>query len=74
LTELDIWFQIGLLYEQQHLYQKAKDTYELVLKDSPKHAKVLQKLGWLHHQPGTPFNDPELAISLISKAIDAGIM
>ncbi|KAI8911566.1 hypothetical protein EDD86DRAFT_188969 [Gorgonomyces haynaldii] len=71
LTELDILFQIGHLYEQQKDYQKAKETYDGVLKENPKHAKVLQQLGWLYHQPGTGFTNPELAVSYLTRSLDA---
>jgi tetratricopeptide (TPR) repeat protein len=72
LTELDIWYQIGSLYEQQKMYQKAKDTYEHVLKESPKHAKVLQQLGWLYQQTNTGFTNPDLAVQCLLKAVDSG--
>lgn len=71
LTDLDIWFQIGHLYEQQKDYQKAKETYDLVLKESPKHSKVLQQLGWLYHQQSTGFTNQELAVSHLLKALDS---
>jgi glucose repression mediator protein len=95
LTEVDIWFQIGHVYEQQkdvslrriyptilpHVgspcfplvqYGAAKDAYERVLKDSPNHAKVLQQLGWLYHQGGASFANQDLAISYLTKSLEAG--
>ena len=48
LSKLDILFQIGHVYEQKKNYVEAKNTYELVLKEAPNHAKVLQQLGWLY--------------------------
>jgi tetratricopeptide (TPR) repeat protein len=94
LTEVDIWFQIGHVYEQQKdvsdhckiclsrlrmlielsslQYGAAKDAYERVLKDSPNHAKVLQQLGWLYHQGGASFANQDLAISYLTKSLEAG--
>jgi tetratricopeptide (TPR) repeat protein len=71
LTELDIWFQIGNLYEQQKMFLKAKETYEQILKESPKHAKVLQKLGWLHHIQSN-ITDQDTAVAFLTKSVDAG--
>ncbi|ERF76950.1 hypothetical protein EPUS_02662 [Endocarpon pusillum Z07020] len=50
LNEEDIWFQIGHVHEQQKDYESAKHAYRRVLERDSKHAKVLQQLGWLHHQ------------------------
>jgi len=43
-----------------------------VLKDSPNHAKVLQQLGWLYHQGGASFANQDLAISYLTKSLEAG--
>ncbi|RKP26306.1 hypothetical protein SYNPS1DRAFT_21908 [Syncephalis pseudoplumigaleata] len=51
LSELDIWFQIGNVHEQQKEYALAKEAFERVLAANPSHAKALQQLGWLYHQP-----------------------
>ena len=53
-------------------YGAAKDAYERVLKDSPNHAKVLQQLGWLYHQGGASFANQDLAISYLTKSLEAG--
>jgi general transcriptional corepressor CYC8 len=74
LTELDILFQIGHLHEQHKEYQAAKEAYEHVIQKSPKHAKVLQQLGWLHHQQGTGFTNQDLAISYLNKSSEVGIL
>ncbi|KAJ3334870.1 hypothetical protein HDU91_002483 [Kappamyces sp. JEL0680] len=70
LTELDIRYQIGLVYEQQKEYALARDAYEKVLEDSPKHAKVLQQLGWLYHQPNTGFTNDAQAVIHLTKSLD----
>ncbi|KAJ1299963.1 hypothetical protein OPQ81_003812 [Rhizoctonia solani] len=60
LTNIDIWFQISHVYEQMKDYTVAKDAYEHVLKDSC--TKVLQQLGWLHHQ--------DMVIVLLTKGLE----
>lgn len=71
LTESDIWFQIGYVYEQKKEYDAAKRAYEHVLGDNPGHAKVLQQLGWLYHQPDTSFCDQQLATQYLRRSLDA---
>lgn len=71
LTEVDILFQIGHVYEQQKEYQLAKEAYERVLQQNPNHAKVLQQLGWLYHQPHAPFSSQDLAIECLEKSLEA---
>ncbi|KAI7884263.1 TPR-like protein [Lichtheimia hyalospora FSU 10163] len=71
LTEIDIWFQIGHVYEQQKEYEKAKDAYERVLADNSDHAKVLQQLGWLYHQPNTTFSNQSQAINFLTRSLKA---
>ncbi|KAJ3311826.1 hypothetical protein HDV04_003566 [Boothiomyces sp. JEL0838] len=71
LTELDIWFQIGHLYEQQKEYGKAREAYERVLAESPKHAKVLQQLGWLYHISNSGFTNQDAAISHLTRSIES---
>lgn len=91
LAHVDIWFQMGHVYEQQKdascrplhspraitysfpQYHRAKDAYERVIQDKPHHAKVLQQLGWLHHQPDAPFRDQDLAIQYLTKSLEAGV-
>lgn len=36
----------------------------------PDHAKVLQQLGWLYHQPGASFADHERAVSYLTKSLE----
>lgn len=43
-----------------------------VLTHQPDHAKVLQQLGWLHHQPGAPFADQDKAVSYLTKSLETG--
>ncbi|KAK9473741.1 glucose repression mediator protein [Dipodascopsis tothii] len=71
LTEIDIWFQIGHVYEQRKDYKLAKEAYERVLIDDPNHAKVLQQLGWLYHQQNSSFANQDLAITYLTKSLEA---
>lgn len=68
LTEVEIWFQIGHVYEQKKDFAKAKEIYERVLQRNPEHAKVLQQLGWLHHQQSGEA-DQELAVQWLTKSL-----
>lgn len=70
LTKVDIWFQIGNIYEQQKEYKLAKDIYEHILSENPDHAKVLQQLGWLYHQPNTSFTNQDHAIQYLTKSLE----
>ncbi|KAH8160058.1 hypothetical protein CIB48_g8193 [Xylaria polymorpha] len=71
LTEEDIWFQIGHVHEQQKDYDNAKAAYGRVLERDPNHAKVLQQLGWLHHQQSNSFQTQERAIEYLEKSVAA---
>ncbi|KAI1740469.1 hypothetical protein F4680DRAFT_418204 [Xylaria scruposa] len=71
LTEEDIWFQIGHVHEQQKDYDNAKSAYGRVLDRDPNHAKVLQQLGWLHHQQSSSFQTQERAIEYLEKSVAA---
>ncbi|WWD22332.1 hypothetical protein CI109_106823 [Kwoniella shandongensis] len=70
LTSWDIWFQLGHVYEQDRDYEAARDAYMRVLSHQPDHAKVLQQLGWLHHQPGAPFADQDKAVAYLTKSLE----
>jgi len=72
LSEEDIWFQIGHVHEQQKDYDAAKGAYMRVLDRDANHAKVLQQLGWLHHQQSTSFSSQEQAIEYLEKSVAAG--
>lgn len=90
LTEEDIWFQIGHVYEQQKevwfvgrvasvqpanchpQFNAAKNAYRRVLDRDPNHAKVLQQLGWLHHQQSQDFQSQEQAIEYLEKSVSSG--
>jgi cytochrome c-type biogenesis protein CcmH/NrfG len=52
-------------------FDAAKDAYERVLRENSNHAKVLQQLGWLYHQPNTTFAKHETALQLLTKSIEA---
>ncbi|KAF2839640.1 TPR-like protein [Patellaria atrata CBS 101060] len=69
LTEEDIWFQIGHVYEQHKDYENAKHAYKRVLERDSKHAKVLQQLGWLHHQQSQSFQSQEQAIEYLELSV-----
>lgn len=71
LTEEDIWFQIGHVHEQQKDFDSAKNAYQRVLDRDPNHAKVLQQLGWLHHQQNNSFASQEKAIEFLEKSVAA---
>ncbi|KIW01128.1 uncharacterized protein PV09_07414 [Verruconis gallopava] len=71
LTEEDIWFQIGHVHEQRKDFEKAKAAYRRVLDRDPNHAKVLQQLGWLHHQQSESFASQEQAIQYLEKSVAA---
>jgi tetratricopeptide (TPR) repeat protein len=42
-----------------------------VLDRDPNHAKVLQQLGWLHHQQSTSFSSQEQAIEYLEKSVNS---
>ncbi|KAG6008203.1 hypothetical protein E4U21_004802 [Claviceps maximensis] len=71
LTQEDIWFQIGHVHEQQKDFDSAKAAYQRVLDHSPNHAKVLQQLGWLHHQQSNTFETQDRAIQYLEKSVSA---
>ena len=72
LTEIDIWFQIGHVYEQQQEYDAAKDAYDRVLQANPNHAKVLQQLGGLYHRRRASFYDPDKSVAILTKSLENG--
>ncbi|OAA71202.1 transcriptional corepressor Cyc8 [Cordyceps fumosorosea ARSEF 2679] len=71
LTQEDIWFQIGHVHEQQKDFDSAKAAYQRVLDHSPAHAKVLQQLGWLHHQQSSSYEYQDRAIQYLEKSVNA---
>jgi tetratricopeptide (TPR) repeat protein len=53
-------------------YDAAKSAYKRVLDRDPKHAKVLQQLGWLHHQQSGEYENQERAIEYLEKSVASG--
>jgi glucose repression mediator protein len=68
---MDIWFQIGHVYEQQKEFGPARLAYERVLAQNPNHAKVLQQLGWLYHQQNPGFQNQDEAIAFLKRSLEA---
>lgn len=71
LNEEDIWFQIGHVHEQQKDFESAKTAYRRVLDRDPKHAKVLQQLGWLHHQQSNSYASQDHAIEYLEQSVSS---
>jgi hypothetical protein len=60
--------------EPDHLqYDSAKTAYLRVLEQEPQHAKVLQQLGWLHHQQSNDYASQEHAIEYLEKSVASGM-
>lgn len=55
-----------------HQFDAAKAAYQRVLDHSPNHAKVLQQLGWLHHQQSNTYESQDRAIQYLEKSVGAG--
>ena len=53
-------------------YDSAKNAYLRVLDRDPKHAKVLQQLGWLHHQESDSFQSQEQGIEYLEQSVSSG--
>lgn len=54
-------------------FDSAKAAYQRVLDHSPTHAKVLQQLGWLHHQQSSSYEYQDRAIQYLEKSVNAGM-
>ncbi|KAF2749241.1 TPR-like protein [Sporormia fimetaria CBS 119925] len=72
LTEEDIWFQIGHVYEVMKEYDQAAAAYNRVLQKDPKHAKVLQQLGYMYHTKSTDYHSQERAIEYLENSVHCG--
>jgi len=53
-------------------YDSAKSAYRKVLERDPKHAKVLQQLGWLHHQQSNSYTSQDQAIEYLEQSVSSG--
>merc|ERR1711871_1125200 len=69
--QCDIIFQIGIVCELKGEAMKAKEMYEKVLEENPKHAKIITQLGWLYHRQGTSFHNIDKAIELMKTSVQA---
>ncbi|KAG8841102.1 hypothetical protein FRC20_005206, partial [Serendipita sp. 405] len=73
----EIYFRLGIIYKQLQRYNEslrydsAKDAWDRVLSEAPKHAKVLQQLGWLYHQQAAPFVNQEMAVSYLTRSLES---
>jgi glucose repression mediator protein len=54
-------------------YESAKGAYRRVLDRDPKHAKVLQQLGWLHHQQSNSYTSQDQAIEYLEQSVSSGM-
>lgn len=55
-------------------YDNAKAAYRRVLDRDQNHAKVLQQLGWLHHQQSNSFASQDQAIDYLEKSVNSGMI
>lgn len=63
---------MGTTYLLDMQLDSAKAAYRRVLDRDPNHAKVLQQLGWLHHQQSSNYASQEQAIEYLEKSVASG--
>jgi general transcriptional corepressor CYC8 len=73
LSTANIYTQIGYVYEISGDYVKARDSFEMVLREEPANTKVLLQLGFIHSIPQSPIRDLDKAEKYIDKALTIGI-
>lgn len=72
LTTSNIWTQIGYVHQVAQDYLKARDAFEMVLREEPDSPKVLLQLGYIHAIPNSRIRDLDRALWYIEKALAIG--
>lgn len=65
---------LALVADSHLQYESAKGAYRRVLDRDPKHAKVLQQLGWLHHQQSNSYTSQDQAIEYLEQSVSSGMV
>ncbi|KAJ1926221.1 glucose repression mediator protein [Tieghemiomyces parasiticus] len=70
-TRFDILYHLGHTHELAGQYPAARERYEQVLLEHPRHARTLHNAGWLYAQTDTGFTDRPKAMKLLSVCVEA---